>query len=290
MADAATVDQLGPGDHACLTFSDEEERLDLLAAFVRDGLRRGQRVLCWTDTLSPQRLARELTARSVRGGAATRRGQLTIAPTEPALRSGDRVTGPQMVAALADELDRASRQGYTGLRVTADMCWATRPSAAAEQLFAFEADVSALFADGRLCVICEYDRDRFDAVTLAFAASAHAKAVAAQVYHETALLRICRQYSPPGIRVGGELDYRHQHVLEQALAESRRLDRHPYVNLTGLDYIDAACAATLVQTAIRLASSRRMTVTCRALVAKMLDLVSAGTVPQLRVLQVDDQP
>jgi hypothetical protein len=31
------VDELTAGDHACLTFSDEEERLDLVAAFVADG-------------------------------------------------------------------------------------------------------------------------------------------------------------------------------------------------------------------------------------------------------------
>src|SRR5689334_6624908 len=38
MADMATVDRVDAGDHACLTFSDAEERLDLVAAFVRDGL------------------------------------------------------------------------------------------------------------------------------------------------------------------------------------------------------------------------------------------------------------
>src|SRR5439155_9006588 len=49
MADTTTVDRVGAGDHACLTFSNAEERLDLLAAFVRDGLRAGQKVVCWTD-------------------------------------------------------------------------------------------------------------------------------------------------------------------------------------------------------------------------------------------------
>src|SRR3954468_12403029 len=79
MADMATVDRVGAGDHACLTFSNAEERLDLVAAFVRDGLRRGQKVLCWTDELSPEGLAGELARRAVRPGAALRRGQLTVA-------------------------------------------------------------------------------------------------------------------------------------------------------------------------------------------------------------------
>lgn len=290
MADAVTADRLGIGDHACLTFSDAEERLDLLAAFVGEGLRQRQKILCWTDSMAPDKLTAELTARSVRPGAALRRGQLRISTASQSLLAGGTADAKAMVAVLADELALASRSGYPGLRVTADMCWATRPSSAPEQLLAFETAVASLFADGRLFVICEYDRDRFDAVTLAFAAQTHSKAVAAVVYHEHALLRVCRQYSPPGVRIAGELDYRHRDVLEQALAESARLDRHMHVNLAGLDYIDAACATVIVQTASRLPGTRRMSLRCRPLVAKVLELVGARNVLQLRVEQVHDQP
>jgi MEDS: MEthanogen/methylotroph, DcmR Sensory domain/STAS domain len=290
MADAARVNTLSTGDHACLTFTDIDERWDLVAAFVRDGLRRREKVVCWTASVAPPELARELSARAVGPGAALRRGQLTIVPADAALSAGGPPTAGGMVQALAGELDRASGEGYPGLRVTADMSWAARPTAGADQLVDFETGIAGLFADGRLCVICQYDRDSFDAVTLAFAAQAHPKTVAAQVYHEDPLLRICRQYSPPGIRIAGELDYRHQDVLEQALAESVRLDRHMHVNLAGLDYIDAACAATIVQAALRLPASRRMSIVCRRLVGTMLDLVGANAAPRLRVHRVNDQP
>src|SRR2546423_11287469 len=79
MADAAGMGRVSPGDHACLTFSDAEERLDLVAAFVREGLRRGQKVLCMTDDLSPEGLAGELARRSVPPGAALRPGQFAVA-------------------------------------------------------------------------------------------------------------------------------------------------------------------------------------------------------------------
>lgn len=286
MADMATVDRVDAGDHACLTFSDAEERLDLVAAFVRDGLRAGQKVLCWTDSITPAGLATELTERAVRPGAAMRRGQLRIAQAEEVLVAGDGGGAAGMVDLLSEELELAGREGYPGLRVTADMCWATRPQAAAEELVGFENKVAAMFGDGRLCLICQYDRGRFDAVTLAFAAKAHPKTIAARVYHEHPLLRVCRQYSPPGVRIAGELDYRHRDVLEQALGEALRLDRNLYLNLGKLDYIDGACAGLIVATAARLPSSRRMTVTCRRLVATVLDLVGAGDTPRLRLRQV----
>jgi len=285
----AVVDSLDAGDHVCLTFSDAEERLDLLAAFVRDGLRSSQKVVCWTDSISPQGLAGELAARSVRPGAALRRGQLQIAAAGESLLGGGPVNAAGMVQVLAGELERAEREGYPGLRATADMCWATRPLAAAIELLGFETKVADLCAEGRLCLICQYDRDRFDQVTLAFAAKVHPKTVAAQVYHEHPLLRVCRQYSPPGVRVAGELDYRHRDILDQALAESMRLDRHLQVNLAGLDYLDGACAAVIVAAALRLPRSRRMTVTCRPLVATVLELVGASRVPGLRVRQPHGQ-
>ncbi len=284
MTDAVTTDEVDEGDHACLTFTDPEERLDLVAAFVRDGLRTGLKVLRYTDTLNPDTLVGQLAARAVRPKAALRRGQLVVAPASTALGADGAVTASAMVKTLAGQLAAAGRDGYRGVRVTADMAWATRPSAPAEELVAFETEGAALFDDGRLCLICQYDRDRFDAVTLAFAARCHPKTVAAQVYHEHPLLRICRQYSPPGLRIAGtSLDFRHRDILEQALAETLRLDRNPHLNLTRLDYIDGACAAQIVTAGARLPTSRHITLTCRQAVATVLGLVGANAAPRLRV-------
>jgi hypothetical protein len=280
------VARLAGGDHACLTFSDAEERLDLVASFVRTGLRARHRVVCWTDSVPPDDLARAFAERSVRHGAALRRGRLTIAPVQSALLDGGHASATEMVSALGHEVDRAARDGFPGVRITVDMCWATRPLAAADQLVAFETAAAKLFNDGRLCLICQYDRDRFDAVTLAFATESHPKAVAAQVYYESPLLRICRQYSPGGVRVAGELDYRQQEEFEHALGESLRLDRHVHINLRDLTYIDATCANMIVQAARKLSASRRMTVTCQGLVGTVLDLVSANSTPRMRVTLV----
>jgi hypothetical protein len=46
VTDAAGVEDLRPGDHACLTFSDDEERLDVVAAFVRDGAGLHHKIVC----------------------------------------------------------------------------------------------------------------------------------------------------------------------------------------------------------------------------------------------------
>jgi hypothetical protein len=286
MTDGVVTDSIAPGDHACLTFTDHDERLDLVAAFVRDGLKSGLKVVCWTDD-GPEALRSELAFRSVRAGAALKRGQLRITPIATSLLADG--AAKAMIDVLAGEIDQAGREGYAGLRATADMGWACHPLAAADELVAFESEVTRLFGDGRLCLFCQYDRDRFDAVTLAIAAKSHIKTIAAQVYYEHPLLRICRQYSPPGLRIAGSLDYQSRDVLDQALGESMRLDRHLHLNLAGLDFIDGACAASIVSVAHRLPPSRRVTVTCRPAVATVIGLVNGGTMAQLRVQVPDEQ-
>jgi anti-anti-sigma regulatory factor len=199
MTEAVTTDAVDAGDHACLTFTDREERLDLVAAFVRDGLRAGLKVLCFTDAVSGRELAAQLSARGVRPGAALRRGQLRVAAAGDALVGAGTFTATGMVQVLAREIATAGKEGYPGLRVT------------------------------------------------------------------------------------GQVDYRHRDILEQALAESLRLDRHTHLNLAGLEYIDGACAGLIVAAATRLSASRRITVTCGRAVATVLALCGADAAPRLRV-------
>jgi len=82
--------------------------------------------------------------------------------------------------------------------------------------------MAAALAGTTASVLCQYDRERFDPVTLATVAPFHTRSVAAATYYADALLRICRQYAPPGIRVAGEIDYRREEPLALALAEAIR--------------------------------------------------------------------
>ena len=110
------------------------------------------------------------------------------------------------------------------------------------------------------------------------------------MYHEDPILRICRQHSPPGIRLAGEIDFTRAEILTQAVGEALRIDRDVHVNLVQLRYIDAACTAIIVQAAASLPPDRRMVVTCNGLVHEVFALLGAGEVGPLRVLMAHGQP
>jgi anti-anti-sigma factor len=284
MASAIPVDRLNPGDHACLTFTDAEERLDILAAFVAGGIDQGDKIICYTESVGVDELGDELLSREVLVSEPLQQGRLSVVRSERAWSTGGTPNADEMIEHLAAELELADREGYAGLRVTADTCWATKPQAGAEQLLTYESEVGKLFADGRLTAICQYDRQAFDPVTLAFAARVHPRTVAATVYHEDPVLRICRQHVPPGVRVAGELDWTRAEALSGALAEAVRLDRDIHVNLNNLRFIDAGAAAVILQAAANLPDDRRMFVVCQEPIDRTLTVAGAGDVPRLKLL------
>ncbi|HEX6498290.1 MAG TPA: MEDS domain-containing protein [Micromonosporaceae bacterium] len=286
MATPTSVDDLAPGAHACLTFSDSEERLDILSAFVGNGLDQGQKVVCYTESIPPDVLPDELVDRGISLAEPLRTGQLQVHTGAEWMLTGGVFRAARAVERLRTELVAARDEGYSGLRISFDQCWATRPVAGVEQLLVFESQVNDLIASAGITAICQYDRAVFDPVTLAAVTQAHRAVVAATIYHEDPVLRICRQLRPPGIRVAGEIDYTRADVLSHALGEAVRLDRDVYVNLRQLRFIDVAAATVLLHAAMGLPVDRQMTVVCAEAVAKVIRLVNGSAVPSLRLVVI----
>jgi anti-anti-sigma factor len=164
------------------------------------------------------------------------------------------------------------------------MGWALGPVSGVEQLMEYEGQVGRLLADRRATAVCQYDRQSFDTVSLAGVAAAHRLTVTAVVYHEDPVLRICRQYVPPGVRLAGELDGSRVEPLRHALSEAVRLGGDVQLNAAQLRFIDAAAAGVVVQAALSLAEGCRMVVVCQPLAAKVLRAQRANEIAQLKLV------
>ena len=288
MADASRVEDLRPGDHACLTFTDHEERIDLVAAFVRDGLRLGQKVLCVTDAIPEATLTAQLADRGLPVEQAAESGRMSVVTSAETYLADGSFAAERMIGVVAEQIEAAGREGFAGLWITSDMCWALRPVAGLEELITYESRMTRLLAQGRATSVCQYDRQCFDTVTLAGIGATHGLALAAATYHDDALLRICRQYQPSGVRVSGEIDYRRVEPLSRALAEALRLDDHVHVNLAGLIFTDGSAAGAIMQAAASLRDDQRMTVLCRSQVGKVLRVLGLDELPGVLLVVRDD--
>ena len=108
-------------------------------------------------------------------------------------------------------------------------------------------------------------------------------------YHADAVLRICRQYAPPGIRLAGEIDYQAEEPLALALAEAIRLDGDLTINLAHLAFIDAPCTRLIMDAARGLAESRQVRLVCPAAVARRFASCGAGELAGIGLVTVDEQ-
>jgi len=289
-ADAGVqVTELGAEDHACLTFGESEELFDLTAAFVRDGLDAGLKVV-WVSEAGPGLAAGELERRGVAAEAAMANGQMTAAGCEGRLLSGQEFRADAAVGWLAGELASSARQGFPGLRVALDMSWALRPVAGIEELPEFEQGIAAALEGSTAAVLCQYDRERFDPVTMASVAGFHTRAVAAATYYADALLRICRQYAPPGIRIAGELDFQAAEPLGLALAEAIRLGGDIVINMSALAFVDARCTLMIADAARTIASqSRQVILRCLPEVATGFKRIGLADLDGIRLVADGDR-
>lgn len=282
------ITDLTMNEHACLTFGDGEELLDLTAAFIRDGLASGLKVL-WVGG-SVGQLELELGERGLAVRPAVESGQMLAVGIEGHVLS-DQVAfeSARAIGWLTSQIESCRAQGFAGLRVALDMSWALQPIAGVDQLPDFEDRVAAAIANTTATILCQYDREKFDPVTLASVTPLHTRSVAAATYHADAVLRICRQYAPPGIRLAGEIDYRAKEPLALALAEALRIDTDITVNMADLRFIDASCARMILNAARSLGGARKMIMRCSPPVARWLTVFGAADLPGVSVVTVHER-
>ncbi|MFD9949205.1 MEDS domain-containing protein [Nonomuraea sp. NPDC059023] len=273
-------------DHACLTFGEREEYLDLTAAYIRDGLAEGLRVVWLSE--EPQAARAELDRRGLAVRHAGENGRMRIVAWQDGLLSGRQFALEDAMRWLRAQRDEAE-QAHSGLRVAIDMGWALSPVQGVEQLPAFERQIAETLAGTRVSVLCQYDRERFDPVTLASVSAFHTRSVAAATYHDDPLLRICRQYAPPGVRLAGQIDSTAAESLALALAEVIRGDADVTVNMTELSFIDVACTRMILDCARSICPDRKVVLRCHSTISARFVLLGATDIAGVTVETADER-
>ncbi len=164
---------LRPGAHVGALFESESEHRALLAPFMRHGLERYEKLLYLTDAHRAEQILAYLSEDGVHVDPYVQSGQIQIVKAGAfCLRSGAAdPTG--LIALLEAETRHAGAQGYSALRVTAEMSWALEGGAGPERLIEAEMKLDA-FSPGSGCLaLCQYDRRRFDAQMLLEGFEAH---------------------------------------------------------------------------------------------------------------------
>jgi anti-anti-sigma factor len=235
------VDRLAPGDHVCWIFEQDREYLPAMGRFVATGLRERQRVVYFTGSLSPETVAAGLALHTPGVPDAVCSGQLRLDP------AGGRLDPAGLTAAFEHDIDRAIDDGYTGLRVIADMGWA---SGETHHLQGYEERANGLFLDGRALAVCLYDRRLFGAAGLHALSCAHPSTAGPYLPDSWVPMLRVRRTGPASATLSGEADLSNRRalgaVLDLLLAET---DAGPIrLDVSGLTFLDAGAAGLLAGT------------------------------------------
>jgi len=152
---------MASGAHLCLIYDNEEERREVVAGFVEQGLSAGERVAYFTD-------AEPLTIRSWLG----EHGFDLPEPPAFGLMEASSVYFPdgrfvpERMPAYWHAFHReADELGFPGARATGETTW-SREVPGGERIVEYEANLNLVLAELPVTALCQYDVRRFDGATI----------------------------------------------------------------------------------------------------------------------------
>ncbi|HEV2357515.1 MAG TPA: MEDS domain-containing protein [bacterium] len=139
----ARLEEIVIGKHGVLIYDGASEFVSFAAAFVRQGLGRGERCLSVVDHLIAEALVAALDGGGVDVALETERGALAMIRTQDyAAPSG--VDAAALIDAVRRVANDPRSRRFAGLRLAMDLTWASKAAAGADSL----TEIDALFDDG----------------------------------------------------------------------------------------------------------------------------------------------
>jgi len=270
-----------PGEHACCRLSQADDRERLGAGFVREGLRRGHKVVYLCDGDDVTALVRRLLELDPAFEPARARGQLDARRARDAYLPDGRFEPDRMLEAVRDEYRRALSEGYRGLSLTGEMTWALCDRSSSDALSSYESRVARGYDHRELSILCQYDHARFAPGVLANLAEAHDIDVSPELapIGRDGELAAAHDRLNDALRLAGELDF----GCAQTVADV--LDAHFHgplrLDLADLQFVDVAGMR-----ALRGRTGQRVTIIPASdAVRRLLGLMGWDTDPAIEILE-----
>lgn len=235
MRGAGVVDQvrgLGPHDHVCWRYEGRAEFRGRSAEFLAEGLKLGQRV-CYTAVGGVDALAEELS--DVDGMAeALEHGAAQVRPINPA-RSAAFEPGSLVEACVADT-EEALAEGFTGMRVAADVTPLVHGHHDPCAFARYEHTLDRYMVTSPFSMMCAFDGAQLGEPVIELLACMHPMASP-----EITRFRLYAGERPDcAAALGGELDLATVDLFERALrsADLRPSGTDLAFDASDLDFID----------------------------------------------------
>jgi hypothetical protein len=229
-----------PADHICWVYDDDADFDAAVGQFLAGGLARGERLLCVGERVIDSVRAGGSPVDGVESLLAD--GRLQMLTVAEAYAATGRFAPERQLAFYDETTRRAVDDGYSGLRVVADVTPLAEDATSRSDLAAWEHVADEFMAHGPgMSAMCAY-RGNLPADALTDAASAHPLVHAAQVVPSFRLF-----FDQGRLALAGSVDTFDADRLQRLLSTSPVEGPVATLDLTFLEFIDGAGCRALAR-------------------------------------------
>jgi hypothetical protein len=157
-----TEETFPQGTHMCLIYDDDNERRGLISKFLGAGIRGGEKVAYFVDTITTDEVRNWLAEMDVEIPRCEASGRFAVTVAEKTYCPNGKFVPEEMLNTLRVYHRGVEDEGYPGCRVSGEMSWALRGIPGSDRLMEYEALVNDVLMTNPITAICQYDARRFD--------------------------------------------------------------------------------------------------------------------------------
>ncbi|MBS1989898.1 MAG: MEDS domain-containing protein [Cyanobacteria bacterium SZAS LIN-3] len=161
-----SLEAQGPHSHPCLIFDTKKEQEDAFVPFLQAGLLRGEKCIYIYDDSDPQWIIHCMSVNEFPLAKYLQSGAFSSIHKNEAYLTDGHFELRKMNEFWRLAIEKSATEGYSALRVAAEMTWALGEEQGCDQLIAYESTLNNMFPDFKVSALCQYDRKRFDAQTI----------------------------------------------------------------------------------------------------------------------------
>jgi len=150
------------GDHTCVFYPSPSALLRVLAPYIAQGLRKGERCFCIQQPDTVRALANDLRFLGINVERQLATGALEFHTCDELYCRDSRFDPESLIEMLSCFIDDAPRRGFTAFRSAGDMYWAVEGRNECDRVLGYEAEVQRLFPGKPALGMCLYPIQRFE--------------------------------------------------------------------------------------------------------------------------------
>ncbi len=149
---------LGHGDHACLIYDSQQEQLEIIVPFIKEGLERNERCIYIVHENSIEEMSALFASAGIDVGREQRRGSLVFQDSREIYLSSAPFDPDKKLELMSESARQAVADGFSGLRSVSEMNWVACEEPGCERAAEYEAKLNGLVPNISITSMCQYNR------------------------------------------------------------------------------------------------------------------------------------